>query len=325
MSHKYLSMTDQRNFPSAMERQRADETDSLQYKAVATILDSLDALVYVSDLQTHELLFVNSYGKAIWGEDVVGKPCWQVLQAGIQGSCAFCTNAQLVDEAGQPNGVYVWEFQNTINGHWYQCRDQAIRWVDGRLVRMEIATDITDRKRMEEELWEAKHRAEELARTDELTGVRNRRAFFEIGHRLFSQAQRFQRNLSVIMLDVDHFKQVNDRYGHFVGDQVLRTVTRIIKEQIRDTDVIGRLGGEEFALILPDADLNQALAVAERIRMTIMATPIHAQNETIFCTSSFGVATLEEEVKSLDGVLTKADEALFIAKNKGRNRVEIVC
>lgn len=317
-------MTNKPNSSAALMPQRADDADLLmQYKAVATILDSLDALVYVSDLKTHEMLFVNSYGKSICGEDVVGKPCWQVLQTGTQGPCAFCTNDRLVDEQGRPTGVHVWEFQNTVNGHWYQCRDQAIRWIDGRLVRMEIATDITDRKRLEEELREAKQRAEDLARTDELTGVNNRRAFFEIGHKLFKQAVRAQRNLSVVMLDVDYFKQVNDRYGHFVGDQVLRTISQKVKEEIRETDLIGRLGGEEFALILPDADLTQALEVAERIRQMIVVTPINAEGETIYCSSSFGVTSLRDEMKSLDAMLAKADEALFIAKHNGRNRVEI--
>ena len=317
-------MTNKPNSSAALMPQRADDADLLmQYKAVATILDSLDALVYVSDLKTHEMLFVNSYGKSICGEDVVGKPCWQVLQTGTQGPCAFCTNDRLVDEQGRPTGVHVWEFQNTVNGHWYQCRDQAIRWIDGRLVRMEIATDITDRKRLEEELREAKQLAEDLARTDELTGVNNRRAFFEIGHKLFKQAVRAQRNLSVVMLDVDYFKQVNDRYGHFVGDQVLRTISQKVKEEIRETDLIGRLGGEEFALILPDADLTQALEIAERIRQMVQTTPIQAGGETIYCSSSFGVTSLRDEMKSLDAMLAKADEALFIAKHNGRNRVEI--
>ena len=317
-------MTNQPITLGAARPQRAEATDLMvQYKAVATILDSLDALVYVADLQTHELLFVNSYGKSIWGEDVIGKPCWQVLQDGRQGPCEFCTNACLLDDEGNLKGVHVWEFQNTVNGRWYQCRDQAIRWVDGRLVRMEIATDITERKLMEEALREAKQQAEEMARIDELTEVRNRRAFFEVGYLMFGQAMRSSRNLSVVMLDVDYFKQVNDRYGHFVGDQVLRTIAQKIKAQIRETDIIGRLGGEEFALILPDADLAQALEIIDRVRTTVAGTPIPAGDETIFCTSSFGITTLQDGMKSLDVMLAKADEALIIAKHNGRNRVEV--
>ena len=120
------------------------------YRSIATILDSLDALVYVADMQTYELLFVNEYGKTIWG-DIQGKICWKALQTDQDGPCPFCTNDRLLDEFGVPAGVHVWEFQNTVNKRWYQCRDQAIRWTDGRFVRLEIATDITDRKRAEED------------------------------------------------------------------------------------------------------------------------------------------------------------------------------
>ncbi len=120
------------------------------YRSIATILDSLDALVYVADMQTYELLFVNEYGKTIWG-DIQGKICWKALQIDQDGPCPFCTNDRLLDEFGVPAGVHVWEFQNTVNKHWYQCRDEAIRWTDGRFVRLEIATDITDRKRAEED------------------------------------------------------------------------------------------------------------------------------------------------------------------------------
>lgn len=126
-----------------------------QFRSISIILNSLDALVYVADMQTGELLFLNDYGVAHWGEPA-GRPCWQVLQSEQTGPCAFCTNEKLVDEDSRPAGVYVWEFQNSVNGSWYQCRDQAIYWVDGRLARLEIATDITERKRLE--LWRGRQR-----------------------------------------------------------------------------------------------------------------------------------------------------------------------
>lgn len=119
------------------------------------IMDSLDALVYVADMETYELLFLNAYGKKIWG-DVVGKRCWQGLQANQTGPCPFCTNDRLVDTDGNPSGVYVWEFQNTVTKKWYECRDQAIQWPQGRLVRMEIAIDITQGKQAALEVFKAK-------------------------------------------------------------------------------------------------------------------------------------------------------------------------
>jgi PAS domain S-box-containing protein len=114
------------------------------------VLESLDAIVYVADMETYELLYLNRFAREIFG-DGVGKTCWETLQSGQKSTCDFCSNDKLVDEEGNPKGPYIWEFQNTRNGHWYDIRDRAINWVDGRLVRLEIATDITDRKKAEEE------------------------------------------------------------------------------------------------------------------------------------------------------------------------------
>lgn len=109
------------------------------------LLDNLDSLVYVADMDSYELLFVNKYGREIFG-DIVGQTCWKTLQSGQDGPCDFCTNNKILDEKGEPTGVYVWELQNTKTNEWYECRDQAISWPDGRIVRMEIATNITKRK-----------------------------------------------------------------------------------------------------------------------------------------------------------------------------------
>ncbi len=286
---------------------------------IASILDRLDALVYVADMQTYELLYLNEYGRAIWGQ-YQGKACWQLLQSEQQGPCRFCSNAQLVDPDGRPAGVHVWEFQNTANGRWYQCRDQAIPWTDGRLVRLEIATDITERKRMEQQLHLAVSRAETLARTDELTGLNNRRAFFELGERAFRHDRR-ARSMAVVMFDIDHFKRVNDSYGHATGDRLLRAVADALQPQVRDQDILGRLGGEEFALLLTDADLRQALAIAERLRLEIEAVGVTDGERSVRCTASFGVSACSDASHDLDALLSEADQALFRAKREGRNRV----
>jgi hypothetical protein len=112
------------------------------YTSLLNVLDSLDAAVYVTDMKTNELIFINQYIRNIFG-DIEGKTCWQVLQSGQSGPCTFCTNDKLIDSEGKPKDVHQWEFQNTINGRWYDIRDRAIEWMDGRIVRLEIATDIT--------------------------------------------------------------------------------------------------------------------------------------------------------------------------------------
>ncbi len=114
------------------------------------LMDSLDELVYVADMNTYEILFINNHAKKQFG-DVTGKICWQSLQKGQSGPCPFCTNKYLLDGNGKPGEVYSWEFQNTISGQWLYMHDRAIKWIDGRIVRLQVATDISDRKRTEEE------------------------------------------------------------------------------------------------------------------------------------------------------------------------------
>ncbi|MDD5475748.1 MAG: PAS domain S-box protein [Syntrophales bacterium] len=132
------------------ERKEAEDSLRQSHERLKAVLDSIDAHVYIADMQTHEVLFHNAYGRKKWG-DAVGKKCWNTFQRMEGGPCSFCTNDKLLTEDGKSAGVYKWEFQNTVNGHWYDCRDVAIQWTDGRMVRMEIAADITDRRRDERE------------------------------------------------------------------------------------------------------------------------------------------------------------------------------
>lgn len=298
------------------------------YQAIETILNSLDALVYVSDLQTYDLLYINDYGAAQWGP-IMGRKCYQVLQAGQNSPCRFCTNNRLLNADGKPTAVYVWEFQNTLNGRWYQCRDQAIYWTDGRLVRIEIATDITDRKLMEQELAEAKALAERQANTDELTQLYNRRAFFNISQQVFHQVHRAGHMLAVIMFDLDHFKQVNDQWNHAAGDAVLVNISALAQSIVRGSDVLARVGGEEFAIVLPDTDEMQAKQLAERLRSGFEQHAIAIEGGEIHCTASFGIACANLAALTavctpqtmLEDLLHKADKAIMQAKTSGRNRV----
>ncbi|MCW8935400.1 MAG: GGDEF domain-containing protein [Gammaproteobacteria bacterium] len=306
--------------PEENDNKTHDSRD-LSFRSISTILDSIDALVYVADMDTYELIFSNEYARNIWG-NTQGRTCWKVLQEGQDGPCSFCTNDHLLDENGKPTGVYVWEFQNTVNNRWYQCRDRAITWVDGRIVRMEIATDITDRKQVEDELIAAKKVAEELAYKDELTRLNNRRAFFEQGNRAFKQAERYGHPISIVMMDLDRFKKVNDTYGHSAGDKVLQELSNLMSNMMREIDIIARMGGEEFAYLLPETGHTEATNLTERIRKEIENANIHFDDEIIKITASFGICTYTSTTKNetLESLLSKADDALYAAKRNGRNQ-----
>lgn len=177
--------------------------------------------------------------------------------------------------------------------------------------------DITERKRANEELLV-------LATTDFLTGLPNRREFMA---RLEAEQNRMQRDAharaAVLMLDIDHFKDVNDEYGHPVGDAVLRHLAALMRDTLRKIDVLGRVGGEEFAALLPGADLEAAHAFAERLRLRIAETPLKQEGHSFAVTVSVGIAALAPEDECGDAALVRADKALYAAKRSGRNKVMV--
>jgi diguanylate cyclase (GGDEF)-like protein len=162
-----------------------------------------------------------------------------------------------------------------------------------------------------------------LATTDTLTEQFNRRRFFELGYLEIERYHRFGYPLSLIMLDVDNLKEINDSHGHITGDQVLRTVARRIRQNIRQIDILGRYGGDEFAILLPSTDLHLAVEIADRIRRSVVEAVIETDAGAILASLSLGVAQVNSDSTTLSELLERADSALYIAKEKGRNRVEI--
>ncbi len=160
-----------------------------------------------------------------------------------------------------------------------------------------------------------------LSMIDELTGLFNRRHLFNIGRREFSRAHRFSRPLTVIMFDLDHFKQVNDTYGHRIGDQVLHGVAQRCLDNLREVDVLARYGGEEFTVILPETHIKAGVVAAERLRHTVEHKPFATLAGRISITISLGVAELQSKMGSFEDLLEAADQALYQAKQSGRNRV----
>jgi diguanylate cyclase (GGDEF)-like protein len=160
-----------------------------------------------------------------------------------------------------------------------------------------------------------------LALIDPLTGLQNRRSLFELGRIEFTRSYRMNRPFCCMLLDLDHFKQVNDNYGHPVGDQVLQKFAELCKSSVRAVDLIGRYGGEEFVILLPETDLDTALHVAERLRASIEKMPIRVSAQELSITVSVGVATKDENTMDLQTLIARADQAMYVAKYRGRNQV----
>ena len=160
-----------------------------------------------------------------------------------------------------------------------------------------------------------------LSVTDPLTELSNRRHFFDVAKFEFERTHRYKRTLSVMMVDIDHFKNINDTYGHAVGDLALREIATRIKNSVRTVDIVARYGGEEFIVLMPETGLHEASQVAERVRRSVVDRPIEEDAVTVTATLSIGVAEIDEKSKNVDQLIIYADQALYTAKAAGRNRV----
>ncbi len=183
---------------------------------------------------------------------------------------------------------------------------------DKKLVITAI-TDISERKRLEDQL-------RVLASTDPLTGAYNRRSFHELSHKAMSTCSREQQAFSILLLDLDFFKRVNDNYGHSAGDEVLITTVKTINDCIREADILGRHGGEEFVIALPNTDSKRAKEIANRIRQCIEEMRLHAEGNIITLTASIGLVTKTESC-DFEKLINQADCYLYFAKDNGRNQV----
>ena len=200
-------------------------------------------------------------------------------------------------------GQIFWVIVSAVKMEWF-----------GKPVVMVAINDISARKKMEEEL-------QRLATTDTLTGILNRRQFFILAEQEVERSRRYDRTLALLLYDIDHFKQVNDTFGHQAGDIVLQELAKLVHEQLRRNDIEGRVGGEEFAVLLPETTISEAVVLAERIRGIIESFAINIGETSLHITASFGVTAVKENDVALDSIYKRADSALYEAKNAGRNRV----
>ncbi|HNA28814.1 MAG TPA: diguanylate cyclase [Thiobacillaceae bacterium] len=183
-----------------------------------------------------------------------------------------------------------------------------------RLANTRLSREIETRQRLEAEL-------RELALRDHLTGISNRRHFFDLADQAFARARETGEPLALLIVDIDYFKQINDTYGHVHGDEVLKVLVQVCRAALGDVEMLARLGGEEFVMLLPNTDLNAATTRAERLRAEVQRTPVRFHETSLYFTISLGVAQWQPE-ESLLILMRRADEALYAAKYNGRNRIE---
>lgn len=242
-------------------------------------------------------------------EHSIGKPVEEAIR-----------NWPLIDDFSNINEQYEQEISLTEGNRTFYFLVQISPIHNERnkpLGQVLVFVDITDRKEAEMELAR-------MARTDVLTGVINRRHFFELAEPHFDRAQRYKQSLAILLLDLDDFKQVNDRYGHLAGDLILQMVARECQQNLRSSDIFARYGGEEFICLLPEQARKGALNTAERICKTLAQSSVMYERQPIYTTASIGVAVIDEESDAtLEELINRADQAMYEAKANGRNRVSV--
>lgn len=304
----------------------------------ARILKNVNDIIIGTD-ENFVIRYWNSAAEQTFGwksEEVIGKPAVEVLRTSYSEGGRE-ESVRRINETGIWKGDVIQFTKDdqpiNIDAHIMMIRDSA-----GKVAGFVSANrDVTQRKLAEDkikqtkdvaeaanvELQQALAREQWLARTDGLTGLFNRRHFFSMAEQAFAVSIRYQTPISIILYDIDHFKLVNDRWGHHMGDDVLKHIARISSEQVRDADVLARYGGEEFIILLPNSDADEAAHVAERIRRNVMSYRIDPEKTQAGITVSMGIAEKSMKMTTIDHLIRCADQALYNAKEAGRNCVKI--
>ncbi|MBX3184005.1 MAG: diguanylate cyclase [Polyangiaceae bacterium] len=295
------------------ERRRAAEALQRSENVLRTLLDAAPSPLLVTGADDELVKYANAPACALFEvslEALIGKRVPE----------SFCdledrrVVMQKLRGEGNVEGMTI--RLQTARGRWFWGLMNARTAVlDGQEVHIAGIAELTAQKELEQRL-------RELATTDDLTGAHNRRYFFDLGARELTRTERYAIKTSLAMLDIDHFKRVNDLYGHAAGDEVLRELAAILREQVRNVDIVARLGGEEFVLLFPETPLTGAAVTVERIRRVVEERAFKGVPEGARVTVSIGLVE-HERGESLSDMLRRADEHLYRAKNQGRNRVSV--
>ena len=296
--------------------QKKLEVENLEQKYLLdVILNNVDAYIYMKD-SNRNFRYVNSKVAELFGlavKDIIGKRDIDVIPQ--EYADHFWQADKLVFESDDKITI-----NETLKGadnkiHHYLSTKVPCNFRGDNKTLIGFSTDVT-------ELYQLKEKFKQLANTDELTGLYNRRYFFDNAKREFNRAIRHQRGLAVISIDVDHFKAVNDQYGHPIGDQVLIKIAQLITPTIRAEDIFARIGGEEFSILLSDTSKQQCHNAAERLRNLLDTSPISLdKNIQLSIKISVGVSLIKETDNSFQDLYSRSDIALYKAKAIGRNKV----
>lgn len=219
-------------------------------------------------------------------------------------------------ESQRPIRVELLNYRRDGEEFWIDTNIVPLRDAHGRVTHFAtISRDLTATKQLQQEL-------QLMASTDPLTGLLNRRRFLERAESEFLRSQRYQHELAVVMLDIDHFKAINDTHGHFAGDQVLIAMSRATANLLRSTDILARWGGEEFVILMPETPLTGAVILAERLRKLLACVIVNTASGSIRFTVSAGIAARSGLDADITDVMQRADSALYTAKHHGRNCVQ---
>lgn len=294
----------------AFERKRAEEKLKILKKA----MDTIEIGVTISD-RNGNITYTNPAEARMHGYDVA-----ELI--GRHSSIFGLNKPSKTDPAADIDNMVHWKRESvnvSADGSSFPVQLVSTPVKDESEKAIGIVTiseDITERKRIEEQL-------KQLASTDPLTGCYNRRYFFELGENELKRSKRYGHVFSVLMMDIDHFKKINDEYGHAVGDATLVALAKTCLSSIRATDVFGRLGGEEFGIVFVETNLSDSIVLAERIRSELSEILVPVEKDVIGFTVSIGLSEIRQDDISLDEILKRADQALYEAKNEGRNRVKV--
>ncbi|HTF99972.1 MAG TPA: diguanylate cyclase [Nitrospirota bacterium] len=304
-------------------RKRSEERARRSERFLNDIFESIRDPFCIFDRELRIIRANAAYSemKGVNVADLVGRKCYEALEKRDE-LCDQC----VVDKALQTGDPCSTERAITL-------RDGTKIWVEiytfpilddaGRVTHIiEYTRDATSRKRSEEERSLLIEKLEHLSRTDGLTGLMNRRALTDSLVYEFDRAKRFKTALTLVLCDVDYFKEINDRFGHAAGDSALMALSDIFLRLLRKTDIAGRYGGDEFMIILTGTSLKGAESLAEKLLAIVRTTEVSVrQDETIHLSLSIGVAAVQPNDPDIDAMIKRVDEAMYAAKQAGRNRV----